>query len=312
MWISYFNAMLLVITYVCNANCSHCYTYCGPHRAKEIMSEGMAKKIIDEAWEDKRIGKNLTIGGGEAGIYHDLLLSIISHGTLRGFYVAMVTNCFRATSPQEAEKMCEEYSSAGLKRIEISTDSFHDPYIKLEYTGNTIEAARKAGIDVCLRFAVSKNSRVGDLLKRLKDYDLSNVTIMSQPAAAIGRAKNLEDELYKMESLPSRNCLDFLTITVTPPGDIYPCCLGSELTEYLRLGNVTDTPLSKILDEGENNFLVKQVLTKGPAGILNLLTSELAMELKNRSYLNICEMCNRIFENHELVKEIKKLDRKMS
>ena len=303
----HFKDLLLILSYVCNAKCSHCYTSCGPDGPKDILPKEVAERVIDELSIEEKVSKNLVIGGGEAGIYEDLLLFVISYGVRRGFRVSIVTNCFKGKTEKEGKKWCKKLAKAGLSSIELSTDSFHSPYIKTEWVGNIIEGAKEAGLEVILRFTVSKKSKVGDLLAELKDYDLSDVKVMSQPAASLGRAKSLGEELYKLEKLPKRNCLDFLSLTVTPSGNVYPCCLGSELTEGLMLGNCLNRSMWNILDDLENNLLVREVLTKGPGSIIEKLDINTGKKLKKSSYLNICELCNRIFENKRNVEKLKEI-----
>lgn len=303
-----FNEIVFNVSYGCNAACRHCYTSCSPKAPKQQLDTNIARELLDDAVRRPDIEKNATVAGGEPTLFRRAAFDLIMAASSQGFRTTLITNGYWGRRRDDANRLCTELSRCGLQRIEISTDAFHEPYIPYDAVGNAIEIAKRNNLDVTLRTAVCRGNSVGDLLSHLADWDLSDVLIVPQPASLVGRGQLLDvDTIFFKPSapaIPDGNCAELLNLTVSPAGDLFPCCAGSELSRLLRLGNIHDKRLPDILDDANRNTLVRQLIQLGPAFLFQQLSEATRRRLATRPFLNICDLCNLLFADPAAAEEL--------
>jgi hypothetical protein len=134
--------------------------------------------------------------------------------------------------------------------------------------------------------------------------ELFGIHIVSSPVLRLGRArlKIPEREFFGDENFPVGSCFDSLILTITPNG-IFPCCNGSEITKYGKLGSFEDSLVSIL---NRNIYSPLRLLTLiGPSRLLKEL--KLEGKFKNKKYINICELCNEILNDDEVISATKKI-----
>ena len=258
----------LIITLRCNAECRHCFFESGPARG-EVMSLVLAQRAIDEA---KQLGASwVSLTGGEPFLEIDLLSDLIQYASNAGLNTEVVTNGFWAETLQAANDKLSVLREFGLDVLNLSLDDFHQEYIPSSSVRNAFMAAKELGIKVVLMTTTAKNNKITanivpellqddniQVLGRPKIRDPSALLIET-PITPIGRGTNITELDYTL--ITEVKCSEALRdIGVGPNGDVYPCC--GPLANKITLGNLNDSSLKEILENGKRNPIV-ELIRKG-------------------------------------------------
>lgn len=113
----------LLLTYACNFECDHCFLYCGPH-AEGTFTLEQIRAVLDEARRTRSVNF-VYFEGGEPFLYYPLMLEGIRMAGERGFQAGIVTNCYWATSVEDAREWLKPVLELGISDISLSEDYFH-------------------------------------------------------------------------------------------------------------------------------------------------------------------------------------------
>ncbi len=224
------------------------------------MPVELAERVIDEA---KDLGAEwVSFTGGEPFLLPGQLKHLIGYASGKGLLKEAVTNCFWATSPQEAVSTLRPLVESGLDVLNISVDDFHQEHIPFMNVRHCYEAAKSLGLKVVFMIAVSKNSDItADSIVELLDDKRIQVLgrgRVGKPSALaietaftpVGRGEGLPRDEWCIEHSSTRGaCKQVLSdIGVRPNGDVLPCCGPLSLIDDAVLGNVQRETLGTILE----------------------------------------------------------------
>jgi organic radical activating enzyme len=298
-----FNALLFETTYFCNARCTHCYTSSGPDSPRSRLAVADVCRVIDEAAALPNIRKRCSLAGGEATIFWKDVIDILRHSSSRGYDNSLTTNGWWGDTPRHAVDRIAQLADVGVTEIEFSVDAMHQAFIRPAAVANIIRAAKQADITILLRVCTTQRHRAAKVLDLLPAEEQSGISIAVSATLPIGRAKNeipLEEIWLAERGFPSGACHDALNLVVTPTGDVFPCCAGSELCPSLSVGNVFRQSLEEIMLELRGNLLLRTLVHAGPAYLAGVLgEAGLGHKLRGQ-YSSYCDLCNEIFTDPEL------------
>jgi MoaA/NifB/PqqE/SkfB family radical SAM enzyme len=282
-----------------------CYQAAGP-KGSEIRGDSnlpleVGLRVIDEAAVLPELDSRLHVSGGEAFIRHHDTIELFRRGRDRGFAnIGTTTNGFWATNREKGIARCRELVDAGVTYLEISFDDWHLPFVSVDRVRNLLHGARRAGISVLLRTLTSRRHRLEDLLAAFNDTDLIDVMVANSRVGPVGRGYSelSPDEIYYGTTCGC--CEDILSLTVTPNGNVYPCCSGADITNALACGNVHKDTLAQSIFKMKTDRMMRQLIHGGYGSLIPVLESlGLGSRLKDK-YTNICHLCWDIFKNDEL------------
>ncbi|WP_162582636.1 radical SAM protein [Acidianus brierleyi] len=285
-----FKGIVIELTYKCNFSCDHCYVSSSPQRS-EILELNKIYKILEEALNLPFIDKKVHIAGGEVTLFWNKLVELIKFSKSLGYIVTLVTNGSWALN----ESRVRELKELKVDEIELSLTPYHlkfwnskDNILKILYN------LKKYNLNFFIRYLTSKSNNINDLYKLLGN-ELLGISVISSPVLRLGNAlsKLPANEFYGNDKLPIGACFDSLNLSITPNG-VYPCCNGSEITKYGRLGSL-DESLKNILNR---NYFLRLLTLIGPSRLLKEL--KLDYKYRNKEYTSICELCNEILNNDEV------------
>lgn len=134
----------LMLTYRCNAACRFCYYCCGPD-AGGLMPTEMAlaawtalRRLAGEA-------ASVHLTGGEPFLYFDRLLEICEYAQRLGLGGAdyVETNTGWLSDEGEARHRLKALDAAGLQRLKISWDVFHEEFVPVEKVQALVRIGRE-------------------------------------------------------------------------------------------------------------------------------------------------------------------------
>jgi hypothetical protein len=221
-----------------------------------------------------------------------------------------VTNGSWGIDREKAQKRAKQLHDAGVIELELSIDAMHQEHINNKSLHHILEAVGKYDMQVILSLCTTRNDRTQEVLQQLDTALLNSVNITTRQVIAVGRAKQrfAPNDFYLEEGIPSGSCEQFLTLTVDPKGNVYPCCGGSELCPSLRLGNCFTDSLASVLEQGRRaNHMLRTLIYAGPSYFADLLIKNGYEHMLVSAYGNFCHLCNDIFSDEEKTRVVEKL-----
>lgn len=291
----HFQELYLELSYLCTAECSHCYVSSSPHADRTRLDTDLACRAIEESLSINEISPQVAIAGGEPTIFWDDLLTIIRFASQRGLRVLLISNGWWGRSLKTCREKLDALIEHGLTRLEISTSAYHRQFVDSAAVNNIILAGRGRPIELALHVRFSTSCGVEMNLAPFEGLD--EVELIRAPVMPVGRAATAipADEFSFAEGFPRGSCQDDLSLLINPKGDCFPCCGGSELSDHLRLGNIAEESLKDILLRAEERKLLPCLTEKGPTFIAQALRADGFKELIPGNYVNICDLCSSIF-----------------
>ncbi|HKP47863.1 MAG TPA: radical SAM protein [Pyrinomonadaceae bacterium] len=307
----HFHSLVLETTDRCNAKCGMCYQSAAPHgsdvRGDFHLPLEVSLRVVEEASELKEVESRVHVSGGEAFLYYDETLSILSHAkTLLFRNIGSTTNGFWATNDVVAERRCLELLDAGLDYLEVSLDYWHAPYVSLDRIKTLLAAARHTGIKVILRTLSSRSHHIDDLLQSFSAADLLHVTVANGRVHPVGRAAEEVpgSEIYFGDT--NGCCERMLNLTIAPNGNVYPCCAGADMTESMSSGNVRHISLKDALFNMKTDRTIREVIHAGSGALIPIIKELGYADRLRPQYSSICHLCWDIFKDKELAAALRK------
>jgi hypothetical protein len=298
----------LQITQKCNIACDHCWLSSGPERTAQ-MDIDEALGYIDQARELGTV-EWISLTGGEPFLLHDMLKALIAYAHERGFHTECVTNCFWASTVENAEEKLKQLVDAGLDVINISADDFHQRHIPFARVRNCYLMAKQLGLRIVVMCALSRSSmlKIGEISRLLNGERIAIASGYGSPEGAlslavetgfipVGRGKTLpeHEQLIGCGSLVGSCKTVLRDIVITPSGEVMPCCSASGLTKAAKIGNARERRLIELLKEAHTKKLFRILSREGPMGLWRCI-GPTPLE----SFVNKCHFCYEVLMDSRL------------
>lgn len=291
--------LAILPSWQCDVVCHHCVFSSGPSIRERLRLEHIVSAIREAAAVSTV--KRVTVSGGESFLDFKYLLSVAEAARSSALLFRVVTNGSFATSSGLAESRINSLASIGIEAVSLSWDQYHSQFIDPDRIKNVIRACRKRGVSVRLTAVVSKMSNLYSALELLGD-DAFELPISQVKCLPVGRAEKKVRSEHLLEPSPSdmrRACrADFDTLSLTPNGDVFPCCAVGGFTDGIRLGRYPDEPIESLLIRRDRDLFWVALASQGPQFFVERMTAsekaELGLPLEN---VHDCVACHRIFRS---------------
>ena len=112
-----------LLTYSCNFACDHCFLYCGPD-AQGTFTISQVRTVLEEMQKIPTRG-SVMMEGGEPFLYYALMLEGLKAARAMGLKTGIVSNCYWATSVEDAQIWLRPLAELGISSLDLSDDLFH-------------------------------------------------------------------------------------------------------------------------------------------------------------------------------------------
>jgi MoaA/NifB/PqqE/SkfB family radical SAM enzyme len=307
-----FHSLVIETNDRCNARCAMCYQAAGP-RGSDLRGDGhlpldVGLRVIGEAAVlPELIGKRCHLSGGEGFLYFDDMLTLFRHASSLGFTeVGATTNAFWALSRQRALQRCEVLADAGVNYLEVSMDFWHLPYVKVDRIRDLIWAMRRTGLRPVLRLLSSKSHHMDEIMREFTAAELIHVQIANSRVQPSGRASTevpIED-VYMAGGVEGA-CERMLNLTISPNGNVYPCCAGADMTKEMASGNVLTDSLADAVLKMRTDHMIRTVIHKGAGELIKVAQGLGYGDRVDKQYSSICHLCWDVFQDEELATAVR-------
>ena len=293
----------LMLTYWCPSRCACCYVFADP-QADNPQTQ-MSVEMALGAWRAIRQmagprGKVHITGGEPFGDYDRLkqILQGACEEKLEGLE-KIETNAFWCTSEQIIRERLKELKSLGLKKLQISTDVYHQEYISLDLVQRAVEVGRQIlgpnQVQVRWRDFLAQPVLVAGLSRTERDSAFADA-LNKRKERLLGRAA---EELVNL--LPQKDYNDFAGdncarnllaaqhVHIDGAGNVFSgTCLGIVTGRISTGGNETLERLWRQLNYHEHPIF-SILLEQGPVGLLKEAKKYGYQHLP--SYASKCHIC---------------------
>ncbi|MDI3498864.1 SPASM domain-containing protein [Archaeoglobus sp.] len=243
--------------------------------------------------------RRFCIAGGEITLpeFVEDVIEILSFAKEMGYFTEIVTNGF-AFARGHFQNLIEV-----LDGMEVSVSPFHINTLGVNYYKKVLKTLKelRSKINILLRYQSTRKFTLSYLYNKLWP-EIESMIVVSSPVSRIGRAKKIidEEDLWMGETRKlAGGCWKNLNITVTSEGYVTPCCAGSEVTTYLKYGNIRKDKAKNIVKiMAEDPYLY--VLTRYPEKIIEVLQEHLPE--KSGCFCEICVLLNSDPELYKMAK----------
>ena len=144
-----------LLTYACNFECDHCFLHCGP-TAEGTFTFAQIEKILVDA---KKIGtvEWIYFEGGEPFLYYPIMLAGMRRAREMGYKTGLVTNCYWATTAEDAGLWLDPLMTIGIDDLSLSDDAFHHGEVEETPAAKAAAEAARRGLPVS-RICIEKPS----------------------------------------------------------------------------------------------------------------------------------------------------------
>lgn len=292
-----------VLTDKCTAKCDMCCFNCSPDN-NSFQSLDRIKELISEAAERKSIG---TVGfsGGEPFLAYNDLVEAVKFAHKFGMRVICTTNGFWGTDKKGALIKLTELKNAGLSKLSLSCDLFHQKYVDINALENILTLCNELDIFTEIGSVVTKSkSDLSPITSQLSSV-LVNVPHYRTPCLPIGSAYEQipsDDFIYDNKVLEKDNrCFECSYFAIYVNGDVFPCCSQIGEIEKFRLGNIHTDNLQTLYDAYNTNMYLRLIKKYGLSWFVDIARREGYSQILTKKYVNKCDLCHSIFTDMEFL-----------
>ena len=132
-----------LVTYRCTYACDHCFVWGSPN-AEGAMTLAQLKSVIDQA---AACGvTDVYFEGGEPTLAYPVVLAAAKRAREQGLGFGMVSNCFWATSREDARLWLEPFVELGISDLSLSSYAYFVEDADEEQLRNALLAAQDLGL----------------------------------------------------------------------------------------------------------------------------------------------------------------------
>lgn len=258
----------MLVTSACNSNCMHCF------RSKEkntfLISREKLIEIVDYAVENNCL--ELSFSGGEF-FTHPYAYGLIEYCLSKKIHISILTNALEVDVPYFEKIDAGEYIS-----FQVSIDGMEELHDMrrgkgaFDRTISNVKALFNLGYKLSAKTVLDEYNYKDIIhiveLPWFSDFLVLPVAVFDSAHEVI-LSPEIHEEYEKTIQLiyrkitllnpnaPTCRCFP-KEIAIKYDGNVYPCTEAREHNEYV-MGNITDTPLYKVIDSYELNEFNKLV-----------------------------------------------------
>jgi len=266
----------LLLTYLCTAECDHCFVWGSPWQSGTMTLENIGQ-ILDQA-EEMGTVRSIYFEGGEPFLFYAVMLAGIRMAHERGFETGIVTNSYWATDEQDALEWLGPLKGL-VGYMSISSDLFHADEEMTAKARNAQAAAKKLGIPTGI-ISIAQPDEEAAAAEGQLPIGESQVMCRGRASSTLVDKYGLVD-WEKFVECPFENLRDPGRVHLDPLGHIHIC-------QGISLGNLFQTPLKDICTgyDPDAHPIAGPLLAGGPAELVRRYDLDL-----RESYVDACHLC---------------------
>lgn len=268
-----------LLTYKCDLECDHCFVWGSPE-AEGVFTLQQINNILTEA---KKLGTvdYVAIEGGEPFLYYPIMVKAAKEAANLGFRVEVLSNCYWATCPEDAEEWLLPLAESKSFELTLSSDLYHGESWENEHVKSAVKAANVL------------NMKVGIIAVKYPDAEvpcpgeIEGAKVGSWELMRKGRAfSKLADKGNKtfwreFTKCPYENFTKQERVHIDPFGYVHVC-------QGISIGNAWHKSFSQIIGEYDpyKNPILEPLVRGGPVTLVEKFGLP-----HEEAYADACHLC---------------------
>jgi len=271
-----------LLSYQCTAACDHCFVWGSPS-LKGTFSLGDVELVLRQAKKLKSV-ECVCFEGGEPFLHYPVMIESLKKAKRMGFKLVVVTNCYWATSFENAVQWISPIAQIGVDEMDVSTDLYHGESFASPEAVNAIKVLKRFKIPFNI-FCIEQNPKAGK--RRIAGTSFSCGKVVHKGRAAVELTKKTKGR--DLKSLTWRGFTECKEENIENPSRVHVDPLGYvHVCQGISIGNFKKRPLSEIIKSytPEKHPILGPLLEGGPAR----LAEKYRLPHRNR-YKDACHFC---------------------
>ena len=268
-----------LLTYKCDMECDHCFVWGSP-KSKGAFTLRQVRNILKEAKKLRTVTR-IAFEGGEPFLYYPIMVKAAKEAANLGFSVEVLSNCYWASSPEDAVEWLLPFAELKGLKLSLSSDLYHGEEWEIGAVRNAVEAANtlkmKTGV-----IAVKYPSAETQNPHTIEGAEVGLWELMYRGRAASELVKEAGKKPWReFTKCPYEDLANPTRVHIDPLGHVHIC-------QGISIGNAWQKPLSEIIEEF-NPFehpILKPLINGGPAELVEKLGL-----LHEENYADACHLC---------------------
>ena len=253
------------------------------------------------------------VTGGEPLMRREVTLAAVRLTHSLGLVSSLVTNGYWARNTNSAYRVLSELSDAGLDKLAVSYDGYHNVHERLtniRILDNLLACAGETNIRIQVQYCGQGNELAFHQVKELTG-DLQ-VPLIISAVLPFGRGRTMAImQNPRVENVPEDACGVVVRPVLTPEGDLYTCCgpaRGAHLDSPLRLPIAAAKHTGQALRTAASSTLLNLLHIQGPRAVFERLNPQAQERVSGRLLdESICSLCRAITDDAAAVAEIQEV-----
>jgi MoaA/NifB/PqqE/SkfB family radical SAM enzyme len=280
------------------------------------MSRQDILDLINRIAEEMPHVRFVVFSGGEVTLLRDDLLAGISLLTKLGLGSRVVSNGHWGRSDKSAEWWVEQFLTAGLCELNLSTGDEHQEFVPFDSVARAASHAVRHGL-LTMIVVEGKDTAKFDM-EELRTHPLiAEILNSEQLREKLILLTNIWMPFHTGTDITNENIPDekrgegceniFDNFVVNPYGYLMSCCgLTMEYIPELKVGHINSDHLQEIYSEQYNDLLKLWIWLDGTKLIFDRAVAWAGLDKKMVSP-HICSICAQIFRDPDLRKAVDEL-----
>jgi len=255
----------------------------GSPSAKGTLSLKDIESVLKEAKKLKSV-EFVYFEGGEPFLHYPIMIESLKKAKKMGFKLGIVTNCYWATSLDNAVQWISPIRKIGIDEMSLSTDLYHADSLDSPEVVNAIKALKKFKIPFGI-LCVEEGSPSGK--KRIAGTSFSCGQVLYKGRASAELIKKGKSK--KAKNLSWKKFAECESEDIKNPSRVHVDALGYvHICQGISIGNFKKNPFSRIIrnyDPG-NHPILGPLMEGGPV----LLAKKYHLSRKDK-YRDACHFC---------------------
>lgn len=301
-----YNTLGIQVTNTCNMTCAHCITDSSPSARGDLAWEDIHAAITNAAPHIDGV----CVTGGEPWIRRETTLATIRLTHTLGLVSSMISNGFWARTENEAVQAFSDLSNAGLDKLAISFDGYHNAHERLTNI-RILDRLLTYGAGAEIRLQVQYCGQGEDeAFRQVQELTGTHqVPLIASGVLPFGRGRTLAIMRNPhIDNIPADACGVVVRPVLTPEGELYTCCgpaRGAHPDSPLRLPITTPAQTGQALRTAAPSPLLNLLHTQGPRAAYDRLSPQAQERVAGRLLdESFCSLCRAITDDAAAVAEL--------
>jgi organic radical activating enzyme len=268
-----------LLTYKCDLECDHCFVWGSPE-AEGVFTLQQINNILTEA---KKLGTvdYVAIEGGEPFLYYPIMVKAAKEAANLGFRVEVLSNCYWATCPEDAEEWLLPLAESKRFELTFSSDLYHGESWENEQVKSAVRAANALNVKVGI-IAVKYPDAEVPCPSEIEGAKVGSWELMRKGRAFTKLTDNGNKTFWReFTKCPYENFTKQERVHIDPFGYVHVC-------QGISIGNAWHKPFSQIIGEYDpyKNPILEPLVSGGPVALIERFYLP-----HEEAYADACQLC---------------------